>query len=132
MLNKNPDRGRRLLPNELEVIEALLRTVPRYEHLANDLAKATVFDMDDGGMGSLRFVPSDDRRREFGSEISNAEFADDDGVLVSLALYLDQFGQLFELDSWKVNFEPLVRFPKARSLTSAEPFEGVAQRLRRR
>jgi hypothetical protein len=130
--NDKPDLGRRLLPTELDVIEALVRAVPGHEHLADDLANARVVEMDDGGMGSLRFAPSDDRRREFGSEISSAEFADDDGVLVSLALYVDQFGELFELDSWKVNFEPLVRFPEARSLMNAGPFEGVKQRPRRR
>jgi hypothetical protein len=63
--------------------------------------------MNDGGMGSLRFVGSADRR--FGKCIGEAEFDDLDGVPVSVALNVDQYGQLFELDLWKVDFSPLKR-----------------------
>ncbi|MCK1287702.1 hypothetical protein IVB41_27745 [Bradyrhizobium sp. 44] len=64
-----------------------------------------VEEMNDGGMGSLCFVGSADRR--FGKCIGEAEFDDADGVLVSVALNIDQRGELFELDLWKVDFTPL-------------------------
>jgi len=32
-------------------------------------------------------------------------------VPVSVGLYLDQFGDLFELDVWKVDSSPLIRYP---------------------
>lgn len=66
-----------------------------------------VEDMNDGGMGSLRFVGSEDRR--LGKCIGEAEFDDADGVPVSVALNVDLHGQLFELDFWKVDFSPLKR-----------------------
>ena len=66
-----------------------------------------VEDMNDGGMGSLRFVGSADR--SLGKCIGEAEFDDADGVPVSVALNMDQRGELFELDLWKVDFSPLRR-----------------------
>ena len=66
-----------------------------------------VEEMNDGGMGSLRFVGRADRR--FGRCIGEAEFDDADGVPVSVALNVDQYGELFELDLWKVDFSPLNR-----------------------
>ncbi|MCK1651415.1 hypothetical protein IVA88_08165 [Bradyrhizobium sp. 149] len=66
-----------------------------------------VEEMNDGGMGSLLFAGSADRR--FGKCIGEAEFDDADGVLVSVALNVDQRGELFEVDLWKVDFSPLQR-----------------------
>jgi hypothetical protein len=66
-----------------------------------------VEEMNDGGMGSLRFVGTQDRR--LGSRVGSAEFNDADGILVSVALNLDQHEELFELDIWKVDFSPLQR-----------------------
>jgi hypothetical protein len=69
--------------------------------------------MDDGGMGSLLLFlgnsPTDDRH--FGKEIAEFSFEDTDGVLVSVALNIDNFGNLFELDVWKVNNSPTLAFP---------------------
>ena len=36
---------------------------------------------------------------------------DEDGVVVLAALNLDKNGKLFELDLWKVNFNPLETLP---------------------
>jgi hypothetical protein len=66
-----------------------------------------VEEMNDGGMGSLLFVGSQDR--SFGRSLGEAEFNDADGTLVSVALNADQHGDLFELDIWKVDFSPLQR-----------------------
>lgn len=67
--------------------------------------------MNDGGMGSIKFVGPDTTAQKYGSTIAEAEFYDDDGVTVSTALFLDQYGKLFELDIWKVDFSPLRRYP---------------------
>lgn len=69
--------------------------------------------MDDGGMGSLLLLPHGfvDKKRLFGGAISKYEFIDADGVEVLVALNLDQDGELFEIDSWKVDFSPLIRLP---------------------
>jgi hypothetical protein len=74
------------------------------------LPAALVTDMQDGGMGSILFL-SDDLRR-FGRELISAQYRDSDGTLVSIALNLDEQGDLFELDFWKVDFSSLKRYPR--------------------
>ena len=41
---------------------------------------------------------------------------DDDGVLVSIELTVDERDELFELDFWKVDFSPLRRYPNPEDL----------------
>ncbi|QQO17442.1 hypothetical protein JJB99_15535 [Bradyrhizobium diazoefficiens] len=91
---------RPLTPKERDLVAYVLgHSLPLHSQF--DLVE----DMNDGGMGSLRFVGSLDRR--LGKCIGEAEFDDADGVLVSVALNVDQRGELFELDLWKVDFSPL-------------------------
>src|SRR2546421_11169790 len=94
--------ARPLTPKERDLIAYILG-LSSSSHGHFDLVE----DMNDGGMGSLLFVGSADRR--FGKCIGEAEFDDADGVLVSVALNIDQRGKLFELDLWKVDFSPLQR-----------------------
>jgi hypothetical protein len=75
-----------------------------------------VEDMSDGGMGSLRFRAADNRRRRFGRKIAEAEFADEDGTFVSAVMNLDEYGEVFELDIWRVDFSPLRRYPRPEDL----------------
>ena len=74
---------------------------------------ALVEEMPDGGMGSLRFVvpmPENSGRR-LAEVFAQGEFNDADDVLVSFTVNLDEKGRLFELDLWRVDFEPLQRLP---------------------
>ncbi len=84
-------------------------------YISKFFAETGCMDMDDGGMGSIRFVPRDNvmsvDNRRFGGEVSACSFTDEDGVLVSVALYVDTSGCPFELDVWKVDFSPLIRMP---------------------
>lgn len=66
------------------------------------------------GMGSLRFVGWSERK--FGSCVGETTFTDSDGVLVVVGLNLDQAGELFELDMWKVDFSPVKRIPPLEEL----------------
>ncbi len=75
-----------------------------------DLSTLRVQPMDDGGMGSLRFLPTD-QTRKFGSQAAACHFPDLDGTLVSAALNLDQSEQLYELDVWRVDFAPVQKWP---------------------
>jgi len=106
--------GRVLREEERELIRSLLSRVYKPEDLENALAKSRVTDMQDGGMGSLRFVGSEPR--SFGKALAEAQYVDSDGVLISIALNADNKGQLFELDFWKVDFSPLIRYPKPSDL----------------
>jgi hypothetical protein len=85
-----------------------------------DLGAIRVEPMDDGGMGSLRFAsPTHDPR--LGSTPAECRFVDADGVPVYAQLNLDQAGELFELDVWKVDFTPLERWPTADLLRDPPP-----------
>jgi uncharacterized protein DUF6984 len=100
---------RPLRPQEISLIDAMLRANQQTLPLAISLADVLVQDMNDGGMGSLRVVGSESRH--FGSKPVEAVFNDEDGVLVSAAVILDQFGALYELDLWKVDSSALIRIP---------------------
>jgi hypothetical protein len=103
---------RPLRDEEKALLAALIQGKPRAEQLLNSLKKAVVEEMDDGGMGSLRFCWSDNEEpRRLGDLLAEMEFADNDGVPVMVAINLDDRGNLFELDIWKVDFSPLKRFP---------------------
>ncbi len=67
-----------------------------------------VKDMNDGGMGSLLFASSKKDRR-LGDVIARIQYQDEDGVTVLVSLNLDKEGELYELDSWKVDFSFLIR-----------------------
>ena len=74
--------------------------------------------MSDGDMGSIRFNSSPPRA--MGKQIVETEYADSDGVLVSIALNIDTQGRLYELDFWKVDFAPLKQYPKPEDLRSPD------------
>ncbi|WP_413715440.1 DUF6984 family protein [Sphingobium sp. B7D2B] len=70
-----------------------------------------VEEMDDGGMGGLSFV-SQKLERTYGGEAGSCAFYDEDGMQVRVGLILDQDGDLYELDLWKVDFSPLIKIPE--------------------
>ena len=76
--------------------------------------------MNDGGMGSLRFVQNPTRERRFGKQIAEAHYTDSDGVAVLITINVDKHGDLFELDVWKVDYSPLKRWPKPEDLRPPE------------
>lgn len=71
----------------------------------------TVKPMNDQGMGSLFLFLSNNNERKFGEQISECSFIDNDGVKVIASLNVDQYGELFELDIWKVDYTPLIKLP---------------------
>jgi len=97
-------------------VVAMVANRPGADQLLRSLPERLVADLNDGGMRSLRFRTSDSRKRRFGKKITEAEFTDEDGTLVSAAVNLDQSGELFELDIWKVDFSPLKRYPRPEEL----------------
>jgi hypothetical protein len=110
--NSLPTRS--LRDEELELVRSLLSGVSGQTALEHTLLTSRVTDMRDGGMGSIRFVQPEPR--SFGKELAQAEYVDRDGVLVSITINVDQKGQLFEVDFWKVDFSPLRRYPKPSDL----------------
>jgi hypothetical protein len=88
----------------------MLRGKPEAEPLLARLPTARVQELEDGGMGSLQFVSGTPNRR-LGHLLANLWYTDADGVAVLASLYADTDGELFELDSWKVDDSPLQRIP---------------------
>ena len=96
-------------------MRALLQHVTGGEQLFRQLERAQVCDMDDGGMGSLKFAGGENRT--LGSCLVEADYLDRDGIPVSIVLNSDTNGLLYELDMWKVNFAPLQEYPDFERLT---------------
>lgn len=43
--------------------------------------------------------------------VAELQFDDDDGVPILTSLNIDQDGKLFELDIWKVDYSPVIKYP---------------------
>jgi hypothetical protein len=99
-------------PTELEIklVETLInKSSLKFLNWKN---KLMVTEMNDGGMGSLTLLPNGfyEKKERFAKQISEYEFLDIDGILVSAALYIDEISnELYELDIWKVDFSPLIK-----------------------
>ena len=102
--------GRKLRDNERDLIAAMLKRTP-HDELIDRLNACCVEDMLDGGMGSIRFTDESGAERRLGEAIAEADYIDEDGVLVSIVLNTDTSGRLYEVDFWKVDFSPLRRYP---------------------
>ncbi len=98
---------------ERELVEKMLAGKDFRPGIEATLSSALVEDMSDGGMGSIRFLKPNESERRFGKAVAKAEYTDEDGVLVSIALNVDRDGDLYEVDFWKVDFSPLKRYPRA-------------------
>ncbi len=102
-------QARHLKPDEIALIVAMLASKREEQALRKELTEALVEEMKDGGMGSLKFIGSAERK--FGQQLAESEFQDVDGVALSISINVDQWGALFEMDVWKVDFTPLIRLP---------------------
>ena len=103
-------KERSLEDGEVLILSVLLGRATGWNHGPVDLTALRVSDMDDGGMGSLRFASGKIHPR-YGRTIAEGWFKDIDGIPVALALYVDREDELFELDSWKVDFTSRLRLP---------------------
>jgi len=102
--------GRPLDEAELNILEFLLGAQKK-QRLLEELSGAIVRDALDGGMGSIQFLSHHPDSRILGERIASATFKDEDGVLVTIELNLDQNGDLMEMDFWKFDFSPLKKYP---------------------
>lgn len=103
---------RKLSKYEQELIRFLvLSGSPQDMELAQKLPTYEVTEMNDGNMGSLLFVKSGDDSRVLGRKLAEAVFNDTDGTPVNVCLNLDELGELYELDVWKVDFSTVKEWP---------------------
>jgi hypothetical protein len=75
-----------------------------------------VEDLNDGGMGSIQLS----RKGRHSGELILVQYHDTDEELVLIGLSKNEYGELFDLDFWKVTFNPLIRYPKPEDLKQLE------------
>jgi hypothetical protein len=103
---------RKLKKEEYDLIVFLLKDKPDTGHIIAELPELFVEEMNDGGMGSIRFESKNGKRTAFfGKQIAEVNLSDIDGTPLSISVNLDSEGEIFELDIWKVDFSPLKQFP---------------------
>ena len=107
---------RQLLAHELPLVEHLFGVAG----LSFSPEALVVTPMPDGGMGSLALGTGYEARR-MGRQVAECHFVDKDQVLVSAALNVDTEGAPYEIDMWKVNFEPTVEWPTRATIRSGPP-----------
>jgi|SRR4051794_19430321 len=112
---------RDLRDDELAVIHKMILRSGLQEEFEEQLARMKVQDMPDGGMGSITFYNGRPRSLlEYGGEIAEAAFRDADDMPVSVTLNVDKDGELFELDVFKADGSPLIRYPDLDDLAIIE------------
>jgi hypothetical protein len=114
MLKKSQHLGRLLRAEEKAILAVLLGT--SIEIINERLKDSVVEDMTNGGMGSIRFKQQLGESRSFGKAVAEAEYVDVDGVTVSITVNVDDRGNLYEVDFWKVDFSLLLEYPKTEQL----------------
>jgi hypothetical protein len=108
----NARRGRPLHVSERELVRTMLMKKYSADPVLDAmLASSVVEEMQDGGMGSIRFLSPGGPKAVFGKTTAEAEYTDDDGVLVTIVINTDEKGELYEVGFWKVDFTPLKRYP---------------------
>jgi hypothetical protein len=106
---------RHISDKELQLISYLISmTKDRPEGL---IIPITVYPMNDGGMGSIRFVKNDDPYI-YQRDLVQANYTDEDDVPVFISLNLNIDDKLFELDIFKGDFSPLKKYPTPQDLRS--------------
>jgi hypothetical protein len=101
--------GRPIRREEAAILRAMLRD--RSAQWTAQIPGAMVKQMTDGARASVQFASRLPGFRRFGKQVAEAAHTDDDGTHVSITINVDENGDLFELDVWKVDDTPLIRFP---------------------
>lgn len=52
-----------------------------------------------------------DKKRRMGKCLIDIQFYDEDNVPILVSLNSDEDGNLFELDIWRADFKPVVKYP---------------------
>jgi len=106
---------RQLHDEELAMLRKMIEGTSLQAKIEPYIYGARVQDMPDGGMGSIKFHSGRPRSElEYGRQVAEAAFKDADGVAVSATLSVDKAGYPFELDIFKADGSPLVRYPDIR------------------
>jgi hypothetical protein len=111
-------------------VKKLATGTPLESKIVDELSTVLVQDMPDGGMGSIYFWKGPWQTRRLGKTLAEGRFTDADNIPVYVYLGLDEAGELFELDMWKVDSSAVIQPPKPGTLelikrTEPEPPHGT-------
>ena len=101
-------RNRLINEKEKGIVEYLSKLA---DYPLSTTSKLFVMPMSDGGMGSFTIFKTEIETREnrkFGRQISEYEFIDDDNIPVLVSLNVDEDDNLFEVDIWKADYNPVI------------------------
>jgi hypothetical protein len=107
------------------VLVALIASSDRA--LLEQLSIAVVQDMADGSFG-IEFIRPLDPRARFSKAVATAEFTDEDGTPVSVALHVERGCRLMELDFFKADFSALRTYPTPDQLVMKVPTVAPARK----
>lgn len=122
MINKNfshSSESRTLKAEEKDFLLAIIGEDDPKSIGLGQLDLIFVQELSDGHMGSIRLIQSvfKNTNRQFDRKWKEVQFYDDDGVLVLTSILLDKNSCAFELEIWKTDFNPLIRFPKKEEIS---------------
>jgi len=115
---KNEHPWRELREAEKILLLHLLRSHDNFHYYEIEINSCRVRDMLDGGMGSIEFFHPE---KKFGGTLTESQYKDIDGTLVIITIYHDCKGDLHEMDFWKVDFSPLIKYPSPELLEPYNP-----------
>jgi hypothetical protein len=105
---------RALRKEEQELIAFMLRGKPDFsDYITNQLPHSIVEEMNDGGMGSLKFLSVKDVKSIMKDEVARIDLRDIDGINLSITININTDGEIYELDVFKGDSSPLKQFPVA-------------------
>lgn len=101
---------RKIKLEEYKLLKCMLKELKTHQF---EIENLKVVEMLDGGMGSLYIVDSCKNReeRKMSKSIIERQFYDVDQTPISVSVNIDTEGNLFELDIWRVDFNPIIKFP---------------------
>lgn len=95
--------------NEKELVNFLLDKVSIFELKIQ--GTVLVENLNDGLMGSIQFVNKSSYDRKYAKRLIEVKYVDSDNIPVYISLTVDNKNELYELDIWKVDFNPLIEYP---------------------
>tara|TARA_B110000902_G_C14012187_1_gene476912 strand:+ start:291 stop:632 length:342 start_codon:yes stop_codon:yes gene_type:complete len=101
---------RKLKTEEYQLLKCMLKNLKEYDFNLDNLK---VVDVHESEMGSIYIINPLVKRenRKINKTIIERQFKDIDGVPISVCINIDTDGCLFELDIWKIDFNPLINYP---------------------
>jgi hypothetical protein len=110
-----------LRQEELDLLGAMLKGDNLVASIPTDVQ---VRDLQDGGMGSIEFLFENVEGPRHARRIAEADYMDSDGIPVSIGVNVDQYGKLFEIDIWKLDFGRLKTYPSGRTIRNIRRING--------